>query len=188
VARKIVALVALVALAAALVTACGGTDQDSQGRSLYHAYRAAEDSRTDTEEELRLVFADISRAAANEDRDAVLAAANRGKDAAAEIDRLLASELEAANGLAGIEPVGADAKRLAQGIELTRQGLDLEAEELDVALQDPFLATRADEVKELARRSTSLAIRGELAVRRADRAIALALGIQPRPDRLATTG
>ena len=76
---KIAALAAIVALAAALVMACGGTDQDSHARSLYNAYRAAEDSRTDAEEELRVAFADISQAAANGDRDAVLAAAQRGQ-------------------------------------------------------------------------------------------------------------
>jgi hypothetical protein len=43
-------------------------------------------------------------------------------------------------------------------------------------------------VRKLARQSTNLAVRGELAVRRADRAIATALGLEPRADQLATTG
>jgi hypothetical protein len=185
--RKIAALAALVALAAALLTACGGTDHDSHARSLYNAYRAAEDSRTDAEEELRVAFSDISTAAQAEDRAAVLAAARRGQQAAADIDRLLAVELEAARGLTGIEKVATDAKRLTQGLEQSRDSLALVAKELEIALDDPFLAHQAKEVHDLAKESTDLAVKGELAVRRADRAIALALGLEPRLDQLFTT-
>src|SRR5436309_4587744 len=103
---KIAALAALVVLGVSLVAgACGGDDHESQARSLYRAYRVAEDSRTDAEERLRQSFADIATAAQNEDREAVLAAAQRGQDAVREIDDLLAAELEAAQGLAAIEEV-----------------------------------------------------------------------------------
>jgi hypothetical protein len=179
---------ALLVAIVALVSACGDGGGDSHAEHLYNAYRTAEDQRTEAESRLRQAFSDISLAASQEDRAGVLAAANRGRDAAAEIDRLLSAELEAANGLSRIETVAADGKRLAQGIELTRHGLDLEAKELEIALEDPFLATRADEVRKLARQSTNLAVRGELAIRRADRAIAIALGLEPRADQLATTG
>jgi hypothetical protein len=185
--RKIAALAALVALAAALVTACGGTGQDSHARSLYHADRAAEDSRTDAEEELRAAFSDISTAAQAEDRAAVLAAARRGQKAAADIDSLLATELEAARGLAAIEKVSADAKRLTEGLQQSRDSLALVMKELEIALDDPFLAHRAKEVNDLAKESTDVAVKGELAVRRADRALALALGLEPRLDQLFTT-
>ena len=174
--------------AIALLSACGGGGGDSHAEHLYNAYRTAEDQRTQAESELRQAFTDISLAASREDRAGVLAAANQGKDVVAKIDRLLAAELEAANGLGRTQPVAEDGKRLARGIALTRQGLALEARELDVALEDPFLATRANEVRRLARRSTDLAVQGELAVRRADHAIALALGLEPRPDQLVTTG
>lgn len=180
-------IAAVVALAAALVTACGGTDQEARARSLYHAYRAAEDSRTDAEEELRVAFADISQAAADEDRGAVLAAAQRGQEAVDKIDALIAAELEAARGLASIDKVASDAKQLTEGLQQSRDSLALIAKELEIALDDPFLATRKKEVDDLAKESTQLAVKGELAVRRADHAIATALGLQARPDQLFTT-
>ena len=186
-ARKIAALVALVALATALVTACGGTNDDSHAKSLYNAYRAAEDSRTDAEEQLRLAFADISEAAANEDRDAVLAAAQNGLEAVDKIDALIAAELEAARGLASVGKVASDAKQLTEGLQQSRDSLALTAKELKIALDDPFLATRKKEVDDLAKESTQLAVKGELAVRRADHALALALGIEPRFDPIITT-
>jgi len=135
---------ALVVAIVALVSACGDGGGDPHAEHLYNAYRTAEDQRTEAESRLRQAFSDISLAASQEDRAGVLAAANRGRDAAAEIDRLFSAELEAANGLSRIETVAAEGKRLAKGIELTRHGLDLEAKELDIALKDPFLATRAD--------------------------------------------
>jgi hypothetical protein len=185
--RKIAALAALVVLAAILVTACGGGDSDSHARSLYKAYRAAEDARTDAEEELRLAFADISQAAASEDRDAVLAAAQRGQEAVAKIDALIAAELEAARGLASIDKVSSDAEQLTEGLQQSRESLTLVGKELEIAHDDPFLATRRDEVDDLAKQSSRLGVRGELAIRRADHAIATALGLPTRPDQLFTT-
>src|SRR5215510_384865 len=102
-----------VALAA---SACGGTDHQSHAQSLYNAYRAAEDSRTDAEEELRQAFSDISTAAQSRDREAVLAAATRGQKALEKINGYLAAELEAADGLAEIDSVATPAKQLSDGL------------------------------------------------------------------------
>jgi hypothetical protein len=180
------ALVLALIVLATLVSACGGGGS-SQGEDLYNAYRTAEDQRNQAESRLRQAFSDISSAAQAEDRTAVLAAARRGQQAAADIDRLLAAELEAARGLAAIEKVSADAKRLTEGLQQSRDSLALVVKELQIALDDPFLAHRAKEVDDLAKESTDLAVKGELAVRRADRAIALALGLEPRLDQMFTT-
>jgi len=162
---------ALLTLALALATAaCGGSDHESHAQSLYRAYRAAEDMRDEAEGRLRQAFADISTAAHKEDSDAVLAAAERGQEAAAETDL-----------------TAAQAKRLADGLEASRQSLALVVKELEIAVDDPFLAERADEVNDLAKRSADLAVEGELAIRRADRALALALGLEPRLDQMFTT-
>lgn len=186
---KIAGLGVLALLAVGVVaSACGGSSHEDHARSLYNAYRTAEDARTNAEEELRLAFRDISTAAQNRDRAAVVAAAQRGQDAVKEIDRLITAEAEAAQGLQEIASVSAPAKRLADGLTLSRQSLALVAKELEIALDDPFLENRKREVDDLAKESTDLVVRGELAIRRADRALALALGLEPRPDRaLATT-
>jgi hypothetical protein len=171
-----------------LAMGCGGGDGDSHAVHLYNAYRTAEDQRDDAESQLRQSFSDISAAAQAEDRQAVLDAAHQGQRAAEESDRLIAAELEAAEGLSEIDQVSADGKRLAEGLRQTRQSLALTKQELTIALADPFLLERADEVQSLARRSTRLAVQGELGIRRADRAIAVALGLEPRPDEAVTTG
>jgi hypothetical protein len=170
-----------------LATACGGTDHEAHARSLYNAYRTAEDSRTDAEEELRLAFRDISTAAQAQDREAVLAAAQRGQDAVEEIDDLIAAELEAAHGLAEIDSVAGHAKQLTGGLQVSRSSLALVAKELEIALDDPFLETRKNELDDLAKESADLAVKGELAIRRADHALAIALGLEPRPDQMFTT-
>jgi hypothetical protein len=172
---------------AALVSACGGSDGQTQGKPYYDSYRAAQNERNQAESRLRQAFADISAAAQDEDRAGVIAAAMRGQAAAADVDRLLAAQLEAARGLAGISEVAADAKRLTKGLQQTRDSLALVSKELEIALDDPLLARRGGEVRELAKESTDLAVEGELAIRRADHAIAAALGISPRPDQLFTT-
>jgi hypothetical protein len=188
---KAAAVIALVSLAIPLAeTACGESDHESHARSLYNAYRIAEDSRTDAEEELRQAFADISEAAQSQDREGVLAAALRGQKAVEKIDGLLSAELEAAQGLAEIDSVATHAKQLSDGLEQSRSSLALVGEELQIALDDPFLETRKKEVDDLAKESAELAAKGEIAVRRADRALALALGLEPRPDQIfgTTTG
>jgi hypothetical protein len=185
---KIAALGALVVLAGGLLAAaCGSTDHEAHARSLYNAYRTAEDSRTDAEEQLRLAFGDISNAAQAQDRDAVLEAAQRGQDAVEQIDDLIAAELEAAQGLSEIDSVSAHGKQLSEGLRLTRSGLALIAKELTIALDDPFLETRKKEIADLATESADLADKGELTIRRADRALALALDLEPRPDQMFTT-
>jgi hypothetical protein len=152
---KIAALAAIATLACGLLaTACGSTDHEAHARSLYNAYRTAEDSRTDAEEELRLAFRDIANAA---------------------------------QGLEEIDSVSAHAKQLSDGLRLTSSGLALIAKELTIALDDPFLETRKKEIDDLATESADLAGKGELAIRRADRALALALGLKPRLDQMFTT-
>lgn len=172
---------------ALLAPACGGGGGSSQGEALYNSYRSAEDQRDQAESRLRQVFSDIGTAAGKEDRAGVIAAAKRGQTTASEIDDLLAAELEAARGLAEIDELSADGERLAAGLEQTRDSLALVVQELEIALEDPLLATNADKVNDLARRSLDLAVKGELAVRRADRALAIALGLEPRFDQLETT-
>ena len=185
---KIAALAALAILSCGLLaTACGSADHEAHARSLYDAYRTAEDSRTDAEEELRLAFRDISTAAQAQERDAVLEAAQRGQDAVEKINDLITAELEAAQGLADIDSVSAHAKQLSEGLQLSRSSLALVGKELEIALDDPFLDLRKKEVDELAKESSDLAVKGELAIRRADRALELALGLEPRLDPMLTT-
>ena len=185
---KIAAAGALVVLAwGLLAAACGTTDHEAHARSLYNAYRTAEDSRTDAEEELRLAFRDIANAAQAQDRDAVLEAAQRGQDAVDQINDLITAELEAAQGLEEIDSVSADAKQLSDGLRLSRSSLALVGQELAIALDDPFLETRKNEIDDLAKESVDLAVKGERAIRRADHALALALGLEPRLDQMFTT-
>jgi hypothetical protein len=185
---KIAALAAVATLACGLLaTACGSTDHEAHARSLYNAYRTAEDARTDAEDELRLAFRDISNAAQAQDRDAVLEAAQRGQDAVEQIDDLVGAEIEAAQGLSEIDSVSANGRQLSDGLRLTRSSLALIAKELTIALDDPFLETRKKEIDDLATESADLAVKGELAIRRADRALALALGLKPRLDQMFTT-
>ena len=185
---KFAALATLCVLLTGLFTsACGGSGHEDHARSLYDAYRTAEDARTDAEEELRLAFADISSAAQKLDRAAVIAAAQRGQDAVEKIDDLIGAEIEAAQGLAEIESTAPSAKQLAEGLQLSRDSLALVAQELAIALDDPFLDTRKKELDDLAKESTDLAIKGELQIRRADRALAEALGLETRLDQMFTT-
>jgi hypothetical protein len=185
---KIAALGALVVLAGGLfAAACGSTDHEAHARSLYNAYRTAEDSRTDAEEELRLAFRDIANAAQAQDRDAVLEAAQRGQDAVDQINDLITAELEAARGLEEIDSVSAHAKQLSDGLRLSRSSLALVGDELAIALDDPFLETRKNEIDDLAKESADLAVKGERAIRLADHALALALGLEPRLDQMFTT-
>ena len=185
---KFAALAALCVLLTGLFTsACGGSGHEDHAHSLYDAYRTAEDARTDAEEELRLAFADISSAAQKLDRAAVIAAAQRGQDAVEKIDDLIGAEIEAAQGLAEIESTAPPAKQLAEGLQLSRDSLALVAKELEIALDDPFLDTRKKELDDLAKESTDLAVKGELQIRRADRALAEALGLEPLLDQMFTT-
>jgi hypothetical protein len=89
--------------------------------------------------------------------------------------------------LAEIESTSTQAKQLSEGLQLSRDSLALVAKELEIALDDPFLDTRKKELDDLAKQSADLAVKGELAVRRADRALAVALGLEPRLDQMFTT-
>ena len=130
---KIAALGALVVLACGLLAAaCGSSDHEAHAQALYNAYRTAEDSRTDAEEELRLAFSDIASAAQAQDRDGVLEAAQRGQDAVDQINDLITAELEAAQGLEEIDSVSAQAKQLSNGLRLSRSSLALVGEELAI--------------------------------------------------------
>jgi hypothetical protein len=176
----------LLTIATVAVAGCGGGDEAGRARALYEDYRAAEDRRDDAESRLRQAFSDIVKAAARNDRSGVLDAAKSGQTAAGEIERLLAEELEAARGLTDLKDFAGSGDRLTRGLEKTRQGLRLFAQELEIASDDPFLArgANADKVGRLAREGTELAVEGELAIRKADRALALVLGIEPRIDRV----
>jgi hypothetical protein len=184
---KFAALAALLVLFAGLASACGSSGHEEHAQSLYNAYRTAEDARTEAEEDLRQAFADISSAAQKRDRAGVIAAAKRGQDAVQKIDDLIAAELEAADGLAEIESTAAHANQLSEGLQLSRDSLALVAKELEIAIDDPFLERRKKELDKLAKQSADLAVKGELEIRRADRALALALGLEPRLDQMFTT-
>jgi hypothetical protein len=185
---KIAALATIATLVCGLLaSACGSTDHEAHARSLYNAYRTAEDSRTDAEEKLRLDFHDHANAAQAQDREAVLEAAQRGQDAVDQINDLFTAELEAAQGLEDIDSVSSHAKQLSDGLRLSHSSLALVGEELAIALDDPLLETRKTEIDDLAKESAQLAVKGELAIRRADHALALALGLEPRLDQMFTT-
>ena len=178
-------LLAFVLVGALVLAACGGGDEgDSRAEKLYHTYRSTEDRRDAAEKRLRDAFSDIAAAAERESRADVVAAAERGRSAAAEIDRLLAVEIGAAEGLEGFASLAESARRLRMGLDTTRRGLALFVRQLEIAVDDPLLAAAANaaRVQDLAHDAVSLSTDGELLVRRADRAIALALGLEPRLD------
>lgn len=183
-----VALVVLLALLLLPLAGCGGGTSGS-GQELYGTYRSTEDTRDEAESRLRLAFSDIAQAAREEDRNGVRAAAGRGQSAAADIRRLLAREIAAAAGLAELEELTEDATRLKGGLERTRDGLALFERELVIALDDPLLADRANAtlVSRLSRRAVRLTVEGEIAIRKADHALALALELTPRSDELFPT-
>jgi len=169
-------------LAVAALTGCGGSE--TSARDLYGTYRSTEDERDGVEARLRRSFSDIALAAGRRDRGATLAAAARGRAAAGEIERLLVVEIAAAHDLGEFEDLQVDAERLERGLGKSRSAVRLLLVQLEIAARDPFLeqAGNAEEVRDLARRATRLSVDGELAIRRADRALAQTLGIEPRVD------
>ena len=174
------------------VAGCGGGDDAARDRARgqYEAYRAAEDQRTDVEHELRRAVSAIGAAASERDREGVIAAARRGEAAAAEIHRLLVRELDAAAELTAFGPTADEGRRLAGGLRITRRGLEAVESELAIARKDPFLDDERNvaEISRLARQVVILSREGEFAIRRADRAIALELGLDPRPDSMLDDG
>lgn len=176
---------ALAALALVLAAgACGGEGEDEAGRDLYRAYRAAEDDRDGHEAELRAAFQELAAASGRDDRDGALAAVREGEEAADRIDAELVRELESAGAMRERERLSSEARRLEQGLRKTREALDLIRRQLAIAGRDPFLERprNAREVSSLAGRAADLSVEGELLIRRADRALARALGIKPRSD------
>lgn len=175
-------LTALLVLAVAPLAACGGS---SSAEELYGDYRSAEDERESAESRLREAFGDIALAAESRDRAGVLAAVEQAQAAVDEIDSLLEDELGAAGALAETADLAVSANRLGRGLRDTQEGLRLIVQELEIAGADPFLdsADNAQEISRLAQQATEFTVRGEGAIRRADRALALALGLEPRIDR-----
>lgn len=172
-----------------LAAACGGESENARAIALYDTYRETEDTRNEAESRLRQAFTDISEAAAAEDRATVLRSARDGQAAAREIDRLLALEIGAAERLAELERFAEEAGKLEQGLRDSRESLGLFERQLAVALEDPFLEDEENAalISELALEGAELAVKGEEAVRRADRALAIALGIEPRLDQIFTS-
>jgi hypothetical protein len=181
---RIVGALLLLAFAALGLGGCGGDGDDEAAKKLYGVYRSTEDVRNEAESRLRTAFSDLAQAAGERDREGVLDAAEDGREAAVEIEGLLAKEIEAAEGLGEFARLEGDADRLKRGLERTRVGLELFDQQLRLAARDPFLdePANAAEVSRLARRAARLSVDGEFAIRRADRALALALGIEPRFD------
>jgi hypothetical protein len=175
---------AFTALVVVLVAGACGRGEDEADRDLYRAYRAAEDDRDGHEAELRQAFLDIAAAAERDDRDSALAAVANGEEAAGEIDAVLADELETAGAMREREGLSSEAGRLERGLLTTREALGLIRRQLAIAERDPFLERprNAREVRSLAGRAADLSVEGELLVRRADRALAREVGIEPRSD------
>lgn len=175
---------ALAALALVLAVGCGGNGDDESGRDLYRAYRAAEDDRHEHETALTQAFRDLAVATERKDRAAALAAVAGGEDAADAIEAVLARELETAGTMRERDELSSEARRLERGLERSREALGLIRKQLAIAERDPFLKRRgnAREVRSLAGRAADLSIEGELLVRRADRALARAVGVEPPSD------
>jgi hypothetical protein len=171
------------ALFLAALAGCGGGSGES-AEDLYGVYRSTEDERNRAEQALRRSFSEIALAAEQRDAAGVREAAERGREAAEEIESLLEREIAAAQDLGGFSGLAAAARRLERGLDRSLEGVRLFLAQLEIADEDPFLENggNAAEVGGLAQEAARLSSEGELAVRRADRALAEALGIQPRPD------
>jgi hypothetical protein len=171
------------ALLLVVIAGCGGGSGES-AEDLYGAYRSSEDERNQAEQLLRRSFSEIAFAAERRDGAGVRDAAEQGREAAAEIERLLELEIAAAEDLGDFSGLAGAARRLERGLERSREGVLLFLAQLEIADEDPFLENggNADEVGGLAQEAARLSSEGELAIRRADRALAEALGIKPRPD------
>jgi hypothetical protein len=139
---------------------------------------------------LRKAFSDLDAAADRGDRRAAIAAIDHGRKAATEIDVLLADEIEAAIALRGFGDIAPEARRLETALRTSRSGLRLFLRALVIGKRDPFVdaaENRAD-VNRLAREAATVSADGEFARRRADRALALAVGIEPTFDVLFDLG
>jgi len=174
---------ALVA-AVGLLAACGGSTSDERAKDDFGVYRRAEVTRAGAEGVLDRVFRDISSAARAHDRAGVLAAVGRGKQALATIYSALEVEIDAAGGLASYEPTGRHGVRLRDALRRSRDGARLVDRQLEIASRDPFLdgAVNAREISRLSSESVRVSVPAAFARRRAVRAIALTLGVEPPVD------
>jgi hypothetical protein len=180
---RIVATATLVAVAM-LGAACGGASREERAKEHFGEYRQAEEARSEAESVLGQVFRDISRAAGERDRAGVLAAVGLGEEALATIERTLATEIAAARALEDYEPTREDGRRLAEALRQTRAGARIVGDQLHIAARDPFLdaAENAAAISRLSAHSTRVSVPAALARRRAVRAIALTLGVDPPVD------
>jgi len=191
-------LAAMLLAAGALLAACGGsTSADAErAKANFGVYRKAQAQRADAEGQLNRAFRDISSAAGAADRAGVMAAVVHGKEALARIYSTLAVEIEAADALARYEPTRQHGRRLRNALRLSRAGAKLVDRQLAIASRDPFLDMDANlrEIRRLSSESVNVSVPAALTRRRAVRAIALKLGVEPPVDVLfdvphpATTG
>jgi hypothetical protein len=179
-------LAALLLGAAALLAACGGSSSEGEQRAKasFGVYRKAEDQRKDAESALNHAFRDISKAANARDRVSALAAVDRGKEAISTVYSTLAVELDAADAIAAYEPTREHGERLRHALRRTREGASLIDRQLDIARRDPFLddAANLDEIRRLSSQSVKVSAPAAFERRRAVRAIALKLGVEPPFD------
>jgi hypothetical protein len=174
---------ALVA-AVGLLSACGGSEAEERAKGSFGVYRTAEAARADAESALDRVFRDISGAAGARDRAGVMAAVGRGKQALADIYASLEIEIDAAEALARYRPTRREGTRLRDALRRSRDGAKLVDRQLDIASRDPFLDldVNAREVSRLSTESIRVSVPAAFARRRAVRAIALTLGVEPPVD------
>jgi hypothetical protein len=181
-------LAAVLLAAAALVAGCGGSTPEGQDRAKasFGAYRKAEDQRKDAESALNRAFRELSTAANARDRAGAMAAVAQGKSALATIDAMLATEIGAADALTGYEPTRTHGRRLRDALRQTRASARLIDRQLEIASRDPFLDDAANlaEIRRLSSESVKVSAPAAFARRRAVRAIALKLGVEPPFDLL----
>jgi hypothetical protein len=177
-------LAAALLAAVVLLAACGGSKAEERAKDSFGVYREAEATRAVAETALGHVFRDISNAAGVRDRAGVMAAVGRGKEALATIYSSLAIEIGAAEELARYEPTRKDGGRLRDALRRSRDGARLVDRQLEIASRDPFLDVDVNgrEVSRLSSESVRVSVPAAFARRRAVRAIALTLGVEPPVD------
>lgn len=175
---------AAAAFAVLALAGCGGDSAGERARAQFEEYASADGERRDAELELNRAFRALSSAAGERDQAGVVAAVAQGRDAIAAIDRALDTELEAARGLAAYEPTSSDGQTLAEALGKMRGGVRLIERQLEIALLDPFLDADENEteVGRLSTQVTEVSVGAAFDRRRAARAIALALGVEPPFD------
>ena len=114
----------------------------------------------------------------------MLAAVGHGKEALATIYDSLALEIAAAVALEGYEPTRVQGRRLEQALRQSRAGARLVDSQLEIAGRDPFLdeSKKVREISRLSTESTRVSVPAAFARRRAVRAIAVELGVEPPVD------